>query len=201
MQEMLTKNVGFTLVELIVTVAIAGILVGLAIPSFTSIIRSNRLTTYTNEFVTALNLARSEAIKRGEQVTITRKSATEKVWEEGWDVFVDIKDSPVGNTLNTFDDDDDSTLCETNDDGSPKEDCRLRTYDALPSGFYIRSGGTTYKDYASYLPGGIKGNDNTGDTFTVCYGSAGATESREITLNFVGRSNVKTAEASPCPAT
>jgi type IV fimbrial biogenesis protein FimT len=58
-------NTGFTLLELMITIAIAGILVGVAIPSFTSIITSNRLTAYANELVTALNLARNEAVKRG----------------------------------------------------------------------------------------------------------------------------------------
>jgi prepilin-type N-terminal cleavage/methylation domain-containing protein len=55
-------NSGFTLMELMVTIAIAAILVGTAIPSFTSTITNNRLTTSANELVTALNLARSEAV-------------------------------------------------------------------------------------------------------------------------------------------
>ena len=65
-------NSGFTLMELMVTIAIAAILVGIAIPSFTSIIVSNRLTTSANELVTALNLARSEAVKRGMRITFCK---------------------------------------------------------------------------------------------------------------------------------
>ena len=57
------KSSGFTLVELMITLAIAGILVAVGIPSFNSTISDSRLTSYANEFVTALNLARSEAIK------------------------------------------------------------------------------------------------------------------------------------------
>ncbi len=96
--------------ELMVTIAIAAILVGIAIPSFTSIIASNRLTTSANELVTALNLARSEAVKRGIQVTVRRKGTTSKQWENGWDVFVDSD----GN--DTFNDNGNGTLCEVGED-------------------------------------------------------------------------------------
>ena len=54
---------GFTMVELMITLAVAVILVVIAIPSFQSIILSNRLTTAANEVVDALNVARMEAVK------------------------------------------------------------------------------------------------------------------------------------------
>jgi type IV fimbrial biogenesis protein FimT len=92
----LSKNLGFTLMELMITVSIAGILTGLAVPSFSVMIKNSRLTTYANEFVTSLNLARSEAVKRGMTVTVrkvdndssTKLNATAN-WEDGWDVFTD----------------------------------------------------------------------------------------------------------------
>ncbi|MEY3758747.1 MAG: hypothetical protein RIR39_238, partial [Pseudomonadota bacterium] len=112
--------------ELMVTISIAGILLGVAIPSFTSIISSNRLTTYANELVTALNLARSEAVKRGVQVIVMRKGVTGSEWKSGWDVFVD------NDASNVFNDDGDATLCEAG------EDCLLRTYDPLPDGYTLR---------------------------------------------------------------
>jgi len=85
---------GFTLMELMVTIAIAGILLGVAIPSFTSIISSNRLTTYANELVTALNLARSEAIKRGVRITLCKSTNGNSCtagndWSQGWITFTD----------------------------------------------------------------------------------------------------------------
>src|SRR5690348_1891023 len=55
---------GFTLVELMVTVAVAAVLLMIAVPSFNSIINANRLSTAANEIVGALNVARMEAIKR-----------------------------------------------------------------------------------------------------------------------------------------
>jgi type IV fimbrial biogenesis protein FimT len=124
---------GFTLIELITTLTIAGILTAIAVPTFNSVISSNRLTAYTNEFVTALNLARSEAIKRGTKVTIMRnKDSVDYAWEKGWDVFID---SDNNNTLN---DDGDANLCEA-PGGAATEDCLLRTYSALPTGFTLKS--------------------------------------------------------------
>lgn len=59
---------GFTLVELMITVAIAAILLVIAVPSFNHIINANRLTTTANILVNALNTARMEAIKRNASV-------------------------------------------------------------------------------------------------------------------------------------
>jgi type IV fimbrial biogenesis protein FimT len=57
---------GFTLIELMVTLAVAGVLMMIAIPSFKKITLSNRLTTAANDLVDSLNTARMEAIKRND---------------------------------------------------------------------------------------------------------------------------------------
>ena len=66
---------GFTIVELMITVAVASILLAIAVPSFNQMIVSGRLTTQANEMVGALSLARSEAIKRNANVTFCRASS------------------------------------------------------------------------------------------------------------------------------
>lgn len=64
------RSAGFTLLELMITVAVLAIGVGIGIPSFQDMMRRNRLATQTNTFVGAFALARSEAVKRGVRVTL-----------------------------------------------------------------------------------------------------------------------------------
>ena len=61
---------GFTLLELMVTVAVLAILATVGIPSFVDLVQNNRVTTQANELVTALNVARTEAVKRGRSVQV-----------------------------------------------------------------------------------------------------------------------------------
>lgn len=95
-----SRKRGFTLVELVTTLAVAGILISLAVPSFSEVIRNNRLVTQTNDFVTAVNLARSEAIRRSSRVTVCKSSdqvscAGAGDWDQGWIVFNDVNGDGV----------------------------------------------------------------------------------------------------------
>lgn len=88
------KSAGFTLIELIVTISVAAILMSIAVPSFTNMIDSNRLSTGTNELVSALILARSEALKRSQNVSVCASSdettcSGSNDFGDGWIVFMD----------------------------------------------------------------------------------------------------------------
>jgi type IV fimbrial biogenesis protein FimT len=74
---------GFTLPELVITIAIAAILAAIAAPSFTSLIAGQRIRTASFDLVANLMLARSEAIKQNGNVTITSASGTD-AWANGW---------------------------------------------------------------------------------------------------------------------
>ena len=77
---------GFSLVEVMVVIAMVGILAAIAAPSFDGLIRRSRIDAATEAFRTANAYARSEAIKRGVPVSISANSAD---WRNGWQVFVD----------------------------------------------------------------------------------------------------------------
>lgn len=68
----ITQASGFTLIELMITLVVAGILLAWAVPSFTRFLEQTTLTSETNNWVGVINFARSEAITRGERVTVCR---------------------------------------------------------------------------------------------------------------------------------
>ncbi len=86
------RSHGFTLLELMVTVLVLGVLLGAGVPAFFETIRSNRATADTNELVTALSIARSEAVRRGARITLCGSSngtSCDGAWGQRWMLFVD----------------------------------------------------------------------------------------------------------------
>jgi type IV fimbrial biogenesis protein FimT len=163
---------GFTLIELMVTIVIAAILFGVAIPSFSSTITYSRLTSSANDLVLALNFARSEAVKRGQQVVVRKAGAN---WENGWQVFVDI---------------DRSTSAKQNvlDVGT---DIELKVFSALPGSYTLR-GNTNFVDFIRYQP---NGSSNNLGSFVLCDNSdrnniPEANTAKLVTVNFAGRIHI-----------
>jgi type IV fimbrial biogenesis protein FimT len=86
------RSRGFTLVELMVTIAVLAILVAIAFPSFESTFRSNRVATTNNALLTSLSMARSEAVRntRGGGVCGSADGqACDGNWGQGWMAFSD----------------------------------------------------------------------------------------------------------------
>lgn len=99
------KN-GFTLIELLVTMAVLAIVLAVAVPNFMGLIQRNRLTTETNNLISSLAMARSEAIKRGRVISVCKTANPDAAsptcaagtnWQNGWIVFID------GGTRGTID--------------------------------------------------------------------------------------------------
>jgi type IV fimbrial biogenesis protein FimT len=169
-------SAGFTLVEFLVTVVVIGLVLTIAVPSFNEVIRSNRLSGQYNDFLTALSLTRSEAVKRGQIVTLCASAnqascSNNNSWETGWIVFTDRDGDRVV-------------------DGGTDE--ILRVAGALGSGNTLRSTGL---DNASAVQYGARGFivDNNGDldadgTFRVC-DSRGVSKALAVNINDMGQIN------------
>lgn len=86
---------GFTVLELMITVALLAILLAAAVPSFRTAIQNNRLTASSNQLLTAFQQARSEALKRKVPVSVCAADTSASTpacgsdWSEGWIVIVD----------------------------------------------------------------------------------------------------------------
>lgn len=91
---------GFTLIELMITVSILGILLGIGLPSFVTFINNNKITAEANSLIYSFHMARSEAIKRGTNVQV--KLAFINDWNSlsGWKVIADtnVNHGYTGNT-------------------------------------------------------------------------------------------------------
>jgi len=87
-------NRGVTLIELMVSITVVGILLGLSVPTFREFTRNNSVTAVQNELVTSFNLARSEALRRNRPVSVCASAdgaacGDETTWQTGWLAFTD----------------------------------------------------------------------------------------------------------------
>lgn len=166
---------GFTLVELLVGVAIGAILLTIAIPGYLFLVNGSRLTVVTNDLVSVLQLARSEAIKRGRRVTVCKtSSATIAVptcdatasWQQGWLVFVD------GGATGVID----------------PSDTLLRVQGNIHTTVTITT--SNYNNYISYLSSGKSQGPNglANGAIRVCLDS----HRRDIIINNTGRIRLAT---------
>ncbi|MBB1076173.1 GspH/FimT family pseudopilin [Rhodoferax sp. 4810] len=97
---------GFTLIELMVTLSVLVVLMALAVPSFQSMMASSNLSSVTNDLMTTLAQARSNAVRRGARVTVCKSAngsqcVTTGDWEQGWIMFNDDDHSGTNASVST----------------------------------------------------------------------------------------------------
>ena len=168
---------GFTLVELMISVAVLAVLLSIAVPSFTNATLGSRLSSHANSLVAGAALARSEAIKRNAVVTMCVSSdgaacAASGGWQQGWIVI----HTASGNVL----------LSER----------------AAPEGFRI----TAADDFTrvNFQPTGVgvtySPTTPASATLTVCRSSPSTgSQERVVTLTPTGRASVSRTTSGVCP--
>lgn len=194
------KCTGFTLVEIMITLIIVSILLTVGVPSLQSFFQGNNLVAATNELLSAIHVARSEAIKLQTRVTICESSngtsctnPANNDWEDGWIVFVDSNSDLAGTGV----------ACS-----AVGADCLLRSHGAITANQFTVAG---------LNPGGADINSITFDargiprnpagawlsgTFSLCNldNSGNTIGSRAVVLNVSGRVRVSdNAAVISCP--
>ena len=164
------KITGFTMLEIMVTIAIVGILAAVAIPSFANMKKNNCLTTSVNSLVSSLQRARSEAVKYRTDVTVTALNGD---WAQGWNVT--LKEDRNGN--GTLDAGEDYNGNGTLEAAAPVQKATL----SCPGETITE----TDSGATSFVYGSDGFIDKTG-TFQLCDDRTGET-GRQLTISITGR--------------
>lgn len=182
---------GFTLIELIVTLTVAGILTALAVPSFKTTIQNNRLVTQSNDLLSSLLYARSQAIGGGAtQQSSSGKNWSVEVcassnadtcnssnWANGW-VVIGYTSAPTG-------------AAGTVTNIAPSASTLLHAYPALPSGTSLN--GTPFGSVITFASNGTVNSTITGSNYFILCDSRGVTYARAIYLGSSGEARVSTS--------
>lgn len=91
------RHHGFSLIELMIALAIAAIVLSMGMPGMQQFIRDSRMTTQANDLITLINLSRSQAIHEGHRtelcISADQQSCSNGSWADGWLVWVDRNDN------------------------------------------------------------------------------------------------------------
>ena len=175
---------GFTLIELMITVSVLAILLGIAAPSFRETLLNMRMTALANDLMTDLATARSEAAKRGVRVVLCTSSngtsCTNTAWQNGWIVFAD------GVTTNGLVDTGESILKVARTPATSATITATGASSATGGGAYIQ-----------YQASGASGVSAGNIVLTLCdqrttanVGAAALNRGRQITIGTTGRAAV-----------
>lgn len=170
---------GFTLIEMLIVIAIIAIVGSMALPAFNQMLENNRRVAAANDFLTSIHIARSEAITRNQRVSLcpANQAFTNCVsggsWNAGWLVF-----RHAGAAT-----------------GPADEDAILMVGSALPGGLKLVPNGDQYQNLITFLP---RGRAQAAGTMLLCDAGA-ASPSRAIVIDMVGRARVDHEPGGSCP--
>jgi type IV fimbrial biogenesis protein FimT len=156
----LLRHKGFTLMELMIVVAVLGILASLALPSFQSILEGRRLVGAVDDLYSNIQYARSEAIKRNETIRVQVTTGT------NWCFGID---------------DDNGAVCDCNASACEIDGVLKNVMSGTYTGIQMSSG-----DVIEFNP--RQGMPNSAQDFTFRVGAAGRIKT--VSVNAIGRVTV-----------
>ena len=168
---------GFTLIELVITISIAAILVGMAVPSFVSVVSDAKLGKVIEPTVRALMIARSEAARSREDVTVCPRASDTACgtdWDNGLLVFIDGVFDPFEGTATRDDDDLVLSIVEPHD-----TDNTLKVIASTD-----RTANTEYTP--NYIRYGIDGRASWANGTLIACDERGVESSRAINITLTG---------------
>jgi len=176
----MNKQRAFNITELMITVAVLGILVTVALPSLRYSLMNNRITAKTNQLVSVFNYARSESIiGRRIKIDFIASQGDDNEWGSGWLIWSDDNDNSKLDCTNDYDD-----KCE-----------KLREF-VFDDGIAI-DGPDNLAQIVYDSRGRLTGKARTLDmTFTFCLenATAGDPPGREVTIQLTGRTSLTNRE-------
>ena len=201
------KEIGFTLIELMIVVVIAGVLLGIGIPSYNTLRNNNCLVTNTNRLVASLQYARSEAAKRNADVSLRARNGS---WRLGFEIVTDEIDSDGINGCDGIEDHDN---INTNSAGTAPGTCdadgilkviELGCIDTVNAANGLQISHSQIDDVAgekfTYRSSGRIGTQAINGVFSICMaGFLGTDRARETRVSSIGRPQTNSVDAVACP--
>ena len=201
------KQIGFTLLELMIVMVIAGVLLSIGVPAYQAMRNNNCLVTNTNRLVATLQYARSEAAKRNADVSVRARNGS---WRFGFEILTDEVDADGDGVCTGVEDHDNSITriggatpggacivdgilkvielgCGNADPTRGLQMSHSRIDDATGEKFTYRSSGRI-------------NNQAVGGVFSTCMANfVGDERGRETRVSSIGRPQTNSVDIAACP--
>jgi type IV fimbrial biogenesis protein FimT len=174
---------GFTLVELIVVVAITGILMAIAVPDFIKSTRGIELAHQAKEMESAIKFTRAKAMQLGQEVVMCRANAAQTAcntdepkdeWQGGWLIFSDINSNGAYNP-------------PTTPPATMADEQLFQIKQPMPTGTIVMANNTQIGNFLAFNPAG-EASGNLGNVGTITFSHTSFTNSNDYLYIVINRS-------------